>query len=166
MAVTAIRYSLDHPLGTGRYMPEMSHLPAGLDTQMIEHILTSTPHNQFLVVLVYYGFPGLALLVIFYLLTMRSLLRAAGPILRSRDAKSLVLTVGVMGALAAYGVNSLFHNSGPFVGDWYHFYLVGLVFSLQRIAASGREPRKPDGVDRFLELHWLRGLERFRARTS
>ena len=30
MAVTAIRYSLDHPLGTGRYMPEMSHLPAGL----------------------------------------------------------------------------------------------------------------------------------------
>ena len=166
MAVTAIRYSLDHPLGTGRYMPEMSHLPAGLDTQMIEHILTSAPHNQFLVVLVYYGFPGLALLVTFYLFTMRSLLRAAGPILRSRDAKSLVLTVGVMGALAAYGVNSLFHNAGPFVGDWYHFYLVGLVFSLQRIAASGQEPRKPDGVDRFLELHWLRGLERFRARTS
>lgn len=166
MAVTAIRYSLDHPLGTGRYMPEVSHLPAGLDTEMREHILTSTPHNQFLVVLVYYGFPGLALLVIFYLLTARSMLRAAGSILWSHDAKSLVLAVGVMGALAAYGANSLFHNSGPFVGDWYHFYMVGLVFSLERITASGRKPHRPRGLDRFLELHWLRRLEHFRTRTS
>ena len=46
------------------------------------------------------------------------------------------LGTAVVGALAAYGVNSLLHNSGPFVGDWAHFFIVGLVFSIERIVAS------------------------------
>ena len=52
------------------------------------------------------------------------------------DASLYFLGTAVVGALAAYGVNSLLHNSGPFVGDWAHFFIVGLVFSIERIVAS------------------------------
>ena len=166
MTLTALRYSLDHPLGTGTYSPTREHIGEGLDEAMVEHLLVSSPHNQFLNVLVYYGFPGLILLVLFYLLILRSLVYSGRFILRSGDTALYFLGTAVVGALAAYGVNSLLHNKGPFVGDWAHFFIVGLVFSIERIVASGRKPRRPDGLDKFLELHWLRGLERFRARTS
>ena len=136
MTLTALRYSLDHPLGTGRYSPTREHIGEGLDEAMVEHLLETTPHNQFLNVLVYYGYPGLALLVAFYLLILRSLVYSGRYILRSGDASLYFLGTAVVGALAAYGVNSLLHNAGPFVGDWAHFFIVGLVFSIERIVAS------------------------------
>ena len=136
MTLTALRYSLDHPLGTGTYSPTREHIGEGLDPAMVEHLLVSTPHNQFLNVLVYYGYPGLMLLVAFYLLILRSLLYSGRFILRSGDTSLYFLGTAVAGALAAYGVNSLLHNSGPFVGDWAHFFIVGLVFSIERIVAS------------------------------
>ena len=58
MTLTALRYSLDHPLGTGTYSPTREHIGEGLDEAMVEHLLVNTPHNQFLNVLVYYGYPG------------------------------------------------------------------------------------------------------------
>ncbi len=130
----ALRYSVDYPLGTGVYSPDASHLSEGLDPWMANHVLENTPHNQFLVILVYYGFPGMILLILFYVFVLRSSLRSGRIILRSRDASLYLLGAGVVGGLAAYGVNSLLHNAGPFVGDWYHFFAVGLVFSIQRIA--------------------------------
>ena len=136
MILTALRYSLDHPLGTGTYSPTREHIGEGLDPAMVEHLLVNTPHNQFLNVLVYYGYPGLMLLVVFYLLILRSLVYSGRFILRSGDASLYFLGTAVVGALAAYGVNSLLHNAGPFVGDWAHFFIVGLVFSIERIVAS------------------------------
>ncbi len=136
MALTALRYSLDYPLGTGRYSPEERHLPPGLEPRVAEEVLAQTPHNQFLVVLVYYGYPGLVLLAAFYLLIGRSLLATARHYLRSRDTESLLLVAAVAGSLAGYGLNSLFHNAGPFVGDWFHFVIVGLIFSIERLAAE------------------------------
>ena len=127
---------MDHPLGTGTYSPTREHIGEGLDPAMVEHLLVNTPHNQFLNVLVYYGYPGLALLVLFYLLILRSLVYSGRYILRSGDASLYFLGTAVVGALAAYGVNSLLHNSGPFVGDWAHFFIVGLAFSIERIVAS------------------------------
>ena len=144
MTLTALRYSLDHPLGTGTYSPTREHIGEGLDPAMVEHLLVNTPHNQFLNVLVYYGYPGLVLLVAFYLLILRSLVYSGRFILRSGDASLYFLGTAVVGALAAYGVNSLLHNSGPFVGDWAHFFIVGLVFSIERIVAS----RMADGEAR------------------
>ena len=158
MTLTALRYSLDHPLGTGTYSPTREHIGEILDEAMVEHLLASTPHNQFLNVLVYYGYPGLTLLLAFYLLILRSLVYSGRYILRSGDASLYFLGTAVVGALAAYGVNSLLHNRGPFVGDWSHFFIVGLVFSIERIVASRHERRRPDGLDRVLELHWLREL--------
>ena len=144
MTLTALRYSLDHPLGTGTYSPTREHIGEGLDPAMVEHLLVNTPHNQFLNVLVYYGYPGLVLLVAFYLLILRSLVYSGRFILRSGDASLYFLGTAVVGALAAYGVNSLLHNSGPFVGDWAHFFIVGLVFSIERIVTS----RMADGEAR------------------
>lgn len=133
MAMTALRYSLDHPLGTGRYSPTTSHIGTGLDAWLEKKVLTNTPHNQFLNILVYYGYPGLVLLILFYVLVLKSLIRSGLYILQSRDAALYLLATGVAGAIASYGVNSLLHNAGPFVGDWGHFFIIGLVFSLQRI---------------------------------
>ena len=144
MTLTALRYSLDHPLGTGAYSPTREHIGEGLDEAMVEHLLVNTPHNQFLNVLVYYGYPGLVMLVVFYLLILRSLVYSGRFILRSGDASLYFLGTAVVGALAAYGVNSLLHNSGPFVGDWAHFFIVGLVFSIERIVTS----RMADGEAR------------------
>ena len=136
MALTALRYSLDYPLGTGRYSPEERHVPSGLEPRIAEEVLKTTPHNQFLVVLVYYGYPGLALLGAFYLLVGWSLLKTARRSLRLRDTESMILVAAVTGSLAGYGLNSLFHNAGPFVGDWFHFITVGLVFSIERLSAD------------------------------
>ena len=142
MGMTALQYSADHELGTGVYSPDTSHLPADLDNSVVQtHILINTPHNQFLVVLVYYGFPGLILLGLFYVLVLWSLIHSGRFVLRSRDADLCFLVTAVAGALVAYGINSMLHNAGPFVGDWGHFFLIGLVFGIQRIVAS----READG---------------------
>ena len=148
MALTALRYSLDYPLGTGRYSPEERHLPPGLEPRVAEEVLAQTPHNQFLVVLVYYGYPGLVLLAAFYLLIGRSLLATARHYLSSRDTESLLLVAAVAGSLAGYGLNSLFHNAGPFVGDWFHFVIVGLVFSIERLAAERASQSRAPGCCR------------------
>ena len=148
MALTALRYSRDYPLGTGRYSPEERHLPPGLEPRVAEEVLAQTPHNQFLVVLVYYGYPGLVLLAAFYLLIGRSLLATARHYLRSRDTESLLLVAAVASSLAGYGLNSLFHNAGPFVGDWFHFVIVGLVFSIERLAAERASQSRVPGCGR------------------
>ncbi len=136
MIITALRYSLDYPLGTGRYYPSASHVSAGWDARIVDTVLAYTPHNQFLNILVYFGFPGLILLILFYVLILISLIYSARLVIRSRDEALYLLIAGVAGGLAAYGVNSLLHNNGPFMGDWGHFFIIGLAFSIQRIAAS------------------------------
>ena len=136
MFTAAIRYSLDYPFGTGRYYPSEAHLDAGLDEKTRRKVLTSGPHNQFLVVLVYYGYPGLILLIVFYLQMLRPLWPAFLRSMAPSTELPVFLVPGVIGAMIAYGTNSLLHNAGPFVGDWYHFILVGLVFALPKVGGS------------------------------
>ena len=96
-------------------------------------ILTHIPHNQFLGVLVYYGWPGLALLMLFYgvvLFVFLSLIRLA---LELRTAGPTVLVASLTGCMGAYVCNSLFQPAGPFVGDWYHWIVIGLVFSAHAV---------------------------------
>ena len=134
MASVALRYSLDYPFGTGGYFPKRSHLSAGLDTRTENVLLAHVPHNQFLLILVYYGFPGLVLLILFYVLVLRSLIYSRRFTARTRDETLCFLPTAVVGALAAYTVVSLFHNDGPFLRDWGHFFVIGLAFGIQRIA--------------------------------
>ena len=130
MMGTAVRYSLNYPIGTGVYRPDRSHIPKDAPTDLVDRLLGQVPHNQFLHVLVLYGFPGLLLLVLFYTLVFRSLLDSARSALRSRDEGFLYLTAAIGGATVAYVITSMFQPPGPFIGDWFHFYLIGLVFCL------------------------------------
>ncbi len=136
MALMALRYSLDYPLGTGAYRPDESHVVGNLDSDAVEFILSMWPHNQFLYMLVLFGFPGLILLILFYVLVLRSLIHSGRSILRSQEVDLYFLVASVIGALAAYSFVSLTVPLGPFIVDWSHFFIVGLVFSIQRTAAS------------------------------
>ncbi len=136
MAAAAIRYALDHPLGTGRYFLERFYISPNISPMLAHHILSQTPHNQFLVVLVYYGLPGLILLALLYLTVLRSLIHSIRLVIRHQDTDVIVLLRAGMGGITGYVVQSLVHNAGPFVGDWYHFFMIGLVFSVQRVLIS------------------------------
>ena len=137
MALAALQYSLDNPLGTGFYSPSRSHLIRGLSPWMEYHVMSEPPHNQFLNVLVYYGFPGLTLLILFYVLVLRSLVRSGRFVLRSRDTTLSFLAVGAAGALLAHGVNGLARNAGgPFEGDWGYFLIVALAFAVHKVVDS------------------------------
>ena len=140
------RSAVGNPLGSGRYAPSSEALGDLLPghPQALE-LLHGDPHNQFLLVLVDYGLPGLGLLVIFYLLVFRSLSRSALHALKARDAGSLYLVAAVGGAMLAYIVNSLAHGKGPFTGDWGHFLLIGLAFAIDRITTlpSARQCASP-----------------------
>ena len=46
------------------------------------------------------------------------------------------VAVAVIGAWAAYSVNSLFVPTGPFVEDWSHCFVLGLLLSLEDILAE------------------------------
>ena len=133
MVITALRYAVEYPLGTVVYEPEQRHLPSGLDPVVQKEVLRHTPHNQFLVVLVYYGWPGLALLVTFYGVIAVALLSSIRLAMKLGTAEATVLVASLAGCIAAYGCHSLFHNAGPFVGDWYHWIVIGLVFSAHAV---------------------------------
>ena len=134
--IAAWRYFLDYPFGTGIYSPDRSHICADVEPVMAEHLLRHWPHNQFLHILVIYGFPGLILLTLFYLLVLRALYAALRAIIGTRDTTLHFLGIAVTGAFVAYTVTSLLTPLGPFIIDWGHFFILGLVFSLWRITAN------------------------------
>ena len=143
MTLAALQYSLDNPLGTGFYSPSRSHLIRGLSPWMEYHVMTEPPHNQFLNILVYYGFPGLTMLILFYVFVFRSLVRSGRFVIRSRDTALYFLAAGAAGALIAQGVNGLARNAGgPFEGDWGYFFIVALVFAVHKIVDSRRAAAK------------------------
>ena len=136
LAATALRYSIDHPLGAGIYRPDQSHAPDHLDPESLEDVLNWQPHNQFLNMLATFGFPGLLLLTLFYALTARSLIQSTRQILPQRDKTLLFLLIAITGAMTAYFIVSMFHPTGPFLDDWSHFFIIGLAFSLHRLTAT------------------------------
>ena len=141
MARVALRYSLDYPLGTGVYHPNESHVVGISDTESARRLLIIWPHNQFLYMLVLFGFPGMILLMLFYLFILRSMIRSAIYIIRSQSSDHYFLIVAVAAAMASYTFISLVFPSGPFIVDWSHFLLIGMAFSIQKIIAS----RKANG---------------------
>ena len=147
MQLTAIKYAVQHPFGTGTYvLSSGAYVDPSLDPGMREIVLTNTAHNQFLNVLVYYGFPGLGVLLVFYWLLLRRTYALWQLVARSELVDLKWLPAGLVGAVLGYLVNSMFHNAGPFVGDIFNWYIIGLVFASYRILrhAHDRENnRKP-----------------------
>ena len=134
----AWRYALDHPFGTGVYRPGRSHVGEELSEVMLEEILQLWPHNQFVHVLVVYGLPGLGLHLLFYFFLTRAAWRASKLVWREPHAELRFLVVAVVAAWAAYSVNSLLFPTGPFLQDWGHYFVVGLLLSLESIVAKER----------------------------
>lgn len=136
---TVLRYIRNHPFGTGVYAPSRSHVGEGLEEWIVEELLRLWPHNQFLHVGVLFGIPGMAILVAFYVCALRPAIRCGVFARRAPDTNFRFLAIGVVGAWTAYSLNSLLIPTGPFVGGWSHFYLIGLLFAVERII------RGPDG---------------------
>ena len=134
----ALRYSMDYPLGAGRYAPDRSHLGRELNARDTAILLNARIHNQFLRTLALYGYPGLLLLGALYALAVWSLARAATTALRRGNERLLLLTTAAGMALAAYLSISTLNEPGPFSGDWSHFLLLGLAFCAERMATSGQ----------------------------
>ncbi len=141
MTVTALRYSLDYPLGTGVYVPNDSHISDGTDMTLKHWLLSEQPHNQFMYMLVLFGFPGLILLILFYALIFRSLIHSARFVKTSSDRTFFFPSLAIVGALAASTIVTLFHTRGPFLMGWSHFFIIGLVFCIERIVAARESPR-------------------------
>lgn len=135
----AWRYAFDHPFGTGVYRPLPSHVEEGVSEAMLEEVLREPPHNQFLHVLALYGFPGLCLLLLFYAFLTRAAWRAGKLAWRERDAQLRFLVVAVVAAWAAYSVNSFWVPTGPFLQEWDHYFVIGLLLSLEGILAKERQ---------------------------
>ena len=138
-AAAAWRYALDHPFGTGVYRPSRVHAgDAGEDVPdaTFDELSRFWPHNQFLHVLVLYGFPGLCLLLLFYGFLARAAWRAGRLAWREPRAELRLLVVAVIAAWAAYSVNSLFVPTGPLLQDWSHCFVLGLLLSLEGILAD------------------------------
>ena len=137
-AATAWRYALDHPFGAGVYRPSRVHAGEDVPDARLDELLRVWPHNQFLHVLALYGFPGLGLLLLFYGFLARAAWRAGRLAWRAPRAELRLLVVAVIGAWAAYTVNSLFLPTGPFLEEWDHFFVLGLLLSLEDMLAEER----------------------------
>lgn len=146
----ALRYAVANPFGTGVFRPSRAHAGEDVSDAMLEEMLRLWPHNQFLHVLVLYGFPGLCLHFAFYgflamaawravKLAWREGLRAAEPrAAQLHAAKLRYLVVAVVAAWAAYSANSLLFPTGPFLQDWGHYFVLGLLLRLEGILAEER----------------------------
>ena len=146
MAITALEYAREHSLGTATYSPELRHMPLEMmenDPVVVEQVMKNTPHNQFLVILVYYGIPGFVLLICFYIVVLLCLYYNVRTTLMRGDLRMLVVAAAIAGAILAYLVNSLFHNKGPFVGDWYHWIVMGMAFAIRKLIGEN-SLRRPD----------------------
>ena len=138
LALTALNYSKEFPFGTGGvYAPQVRHVDLSWGTRRIQAAFAFTPHNQFLLCLVQYGVPGLALLVVLYGGVSWVFLH----VLRRRRSVPLGaswgLFVGTTGALVGYVINSLFHEHGPFTKDWFHCVLIGLFLAVALRVRTG-----------------------------
>ena len=140
LAITALRYAREFPLGTGgNYQPQARHVDLDWGTRKVQAALAFSPHNQFLLCLVQYGVPGLALLLLLYGGSAGALLIAWRKRWHARSSASWFLFAAIASAVVGYLANSLFHDPGPFTKDWFTCVLIGLT-----LAVGLRIPGKED----------------------
>jgi len=121
---------MNNPFGVGageyskygaEFLPELSNMPGA------QMILTTSSHNQFLNILIYYGFFGLLILTLFYYYIFKGLFYLY------RNNKSIFFAgviLGLIGSFSAYILNSMFHNQGAFTVDPFNWYFIGMVMFL------------------------------------
>lgn len=128
--LAAFKIFLNNPFGIGvgqfskygaKFFPELSRFPGSY------YILTTSAHNQFLNILVYFGIFGLLFLILFYYYIFKGLFRLYRQIDNS-FVKGII--IGLIGSFTAYITNSMFHNAGPFMIDPFNWYFIGMTMFL------------------------------------
>jgi len=140
--LAAFKIFLNNPFGVGvgqfnkygaEFFPELSHFSGAY------YILTTSAHNQFLNILVYFGIFGLLLLILFYYYIFKGLFR----LYRQIDNLFVKgITIGLIGSFTAYIINSMFHNAGPFMIDPFNWYFIGIAMFLFNNYSKFRTSKK------------------------
>lgn len=128
--LAGLKIFLNNPFGIGagqyskygaEFLPELSHMPGA------QNILTTSAHNQFLNILIYYGILGFLLLILFYYYIFKRLFY----LYHNNDNTFIKgITIGLIGSFSAYIINSMFHNCGSFTADPFNWYFIGVVMFL------------------------------------
>jgi len=137
---------LEHPFGTGKnfnfyknYQNEFERLTykylnkfAPKRIKEFSSIMSEkgmiSPHNYFLNILLYYGIFGFLLAVLFYYYIFKGLSRVYK---NNKDIPFIrAIASGLIGSFTSYIINSLFHNSGPFLVDPFLWYFIGITLFL------------------------------------
>ena len=145
LAITALRYAKEFPLGTGdNYQPQPRHVDLSWGSRKVQAALAFSPHNQFLLCLAQYGVPGLALLLLLYGGTVGVVFHAWRKRWAVRLRRSWFLLAALVSALAGYIANSFFHDHGPFTKDWFHCVLIGLILAVGLRGANEKDQPAPN----------------------
>ena len=133
-AILAVKTFADYPMGVGIGNYEniyTSYFSSVAGMEGAEVAFTNRAHNQFLNVACDTGIPGLLLLLGLYWQIFRNLnrlrLKLQSPMLKG-------VCIGLIGTFVSYIVNSFFHNAGPFLGDAFNWYFIGMVLVLIQIS--------------------------------
>lgn len=114
----------------------IEHFDFIADMKRAESVKLMSPHNQFLNTLLYWGIPGFILLIFLFIYKFKVLIKIFKT---SKDNFIGIIAFGLLGVSIAYIVNSFFHNAGPFLGDIFYWYIIGLIPALVNI--SNKEKR-------------------------
>jgi hypothetical protein len=134
--IVGIKIALENPLGIAsssefnEFSMDNYEIVAHMDGAKAVTYLS--PHNQFLNTLLYWGIPGFLMLMLLFFYKFRLLFR----LLRIQDNFIWTVAFGILGVSVAYVFTSLFHNAGPFTGDIFYWYIVGLIPALVRISSQ------------------------------
>jgi len=98
-------------------------------------IFSTTPHNQFINTLVYFGIPALLLLLYFYFKLIKGLFMTQKT---THDNYYRYILAGLIGSFISYIINSFFHNAGPFISDPYNWFFIGAALVLFKLQNKGK----------------------------
>lgn len=136
---TALNVAKDNFLfgvGSGRFEEEAESYYRYVDHMRgARTIFVTTPHNQFLNTLVYFGVPGFLLLLLFYFRLFKGLILIQKT---SQDTYYRFFSAGLLGSFISYIINSLFHNTGPFISDPYSWFFVAATFLLFKLQSGSK----------------------------
>lgn len=126
-----------NPLGVGpgrfqEYADKYYRAVSGLRGSTI--VLRTSSHNHLLNTLIYYGIPGFLLTIYFYIKVFQAVPKGIGKV----DPLLNLLGKNLPCIFIGYLIHSSFHNAGPFVGDNFIWYVIGIVFALDNIAERER----------------------------
>lgn len=121
----------EHPLGIGRhlYYSEEAYRLLGEIPYFPWVEVRYAPHNSFLDIGTYYGFPGLLISLAFYYWIFKKILNVRKHL---KDPFLGCINIGMLGSFISYVVNTSFHNRGFFNDEHFGWLFVGLVLLLSK----------------------------------